>query len=69
MGRIFAEERMDVEDVFDNLHIYIDPLEISGVQTIPITYSFTDAGRSLALLNAIMADRPVVAVPSEETSL
>ena len=56
MGRIFAAERTDIEDIFDNLHIYIDPLKISSVQTIPITYSFTDAGGSLALLNAIMPD-------------
>jgi hypothetical protein len=56
VGRIFAAERTDIEDIFDNLHIYIDPLKISSVQTIPITYSFTDAGGSLALLNAIMPD-------------
>src|SRR5579863_7301514 len=40
---ILAPERAHIEDVVHDLHVYIDPLEISRVESVPVADRFSNA--------------------------
>jgi hypothetical protein len=48
--------RADIEDIVDDLNIYVDALKVAGRQAVPVSYGFTDAGSSFTLLNAVVSN-------------
>ena len=53
--RQFVIERGDVEDVFKDLNVNVNALEVSTWQIVPVPDRFADALFGVALLNSVVA--------------
>ena len=52
--RQFVIERRDIEDVFNDFNINVNPLEVAIWQVVPIPNCFSDALSGVTLLNSVV---------------